>query len=98
MKYNLDESSFLKMATVETSKGGLATVTLVHKYKALKEIDGDQSWIATAKKYGVAKNTVSHWLKKKAEIFEAVEGNNVSKKRKGMKAATYEELDSAMYK
>ena len=28
---------------------------------------------AKAKKYGVAKNTVLHWLKK-GEIFEAVEG------------------------
>ena len=53
--------------------------------------------IATVKKYGVAKNTVSHWLKKKAEIFEAVEGGNVSKKRQRMKTAIYEELDSAMY-
>ena len=31
------------MTAVETSKVGLATVTLVHKYKALKEIDGDQT-------------------------------------------------------
>ena len=31
---------------------------------------------ATAKKYDVSKNTFSHWVKKKAEIFEAVEGNN----------------------
>ena len=36
-----------------------------------------QSCVATAKKYGVARNTVSHWLKKKTEIFEAVERNNV---------------------
>ena len=43
-----------------------------------------------AKKYGVTKNTVSHWLKK-GEIFEAVEG-------KKMKTETYEELDSVMYK
>ena len=64
----------------------------------MKKIDGCQNCIATAKKYGVAKNTVSHWSKKKAEIFEAVKGNNMSKKRKRMKTATYEELYSAMYK
>ena len=86
------------MATVQASKRRLATVTLVDKYKALKEITEGQSCIATAKKYGVAKNTVSHWLKKKTEIFEAVERNHVSKKRKRMKTATYEELDYAMYK
>ena len=63
-------------------------MTLVDKYKALKEIDGGQSCAATAKKYVVAKNTVLHWLKKKTEIIEAVDRNNVSKR----------ELDSAMCK
>ena len=29
--------------------------------------------------------TDTHWVKKKAEIFEAVEGNNASEKRKRMK-------------
>ena len=78
------------MATVQASKRRLATVTLVDKYKALKEIIEGQSCIATAKKYGVAKNTVSHWLKKKTEIFEAVERNDVSKKRKRMKMKQFQ--------
>ena len=66
--------------------------------EGLKEIDAGRSCLATAKKYGVAKNLVSHLVKKKAEIFEAVEGNNASKKRKRMKTSTYEELDSAVYR
>ena len=70
------------MAPVQSSKRRLAFLIIVNKYKTLKEIDAGQSCIATAKKYGVAKNTVSHWVKKKAEVFEAVEGNNASKKRK----------------
>ena len=70
------------MAPVQSSKRRLACLIIVNKYKTLKEIDAGQSCIATAKKYGVAKNTVSHWVKKKAEVFEAVEGNNASKKRK----------------
>ena len=86
------------MAAVQSWKRRLTCVTLVNKYKALKEIDAGQTCLSTAKKYGVAKNTVSHWVKKKNEIFEAVEGNNASKKRKRMKTATYEELDSAVYK
>ena len=86
------------MTAVQASKRRLATVTLVNKYKALKEIDGGQNCVATAKKYGVAKCIVLHWLKKKTEIFQAVERNNVSKKRQRIKTATYEELDSAMYK
>ena len=40
----------LKMAAVQASKRRLATVTLVDKYKALKEIDEGQSCVATAKK------------------------------------------------
>ena len=55
----------LKMVAVQASKWRLATVTLVDKYKALKETDWGQSCAATANKYSVAKNTVSHWLKKR---------------------------------
>ena len=50
----------LKMTAVQIFKLRFATVTLVNKYKVLKEIDGGQSCIATAKKYGVAKKTRSH--------------------------------------
>ena len=86
------------MTAVQFSKRRLACLTILNKYKALKEIDAGQSCrAATAKKYGVAKNTVSHWVKRKAEIFEAVEGNNASKKRKRMKTATYDELDPTLY-
>ena len=46
----------LKIAPVQTSKRSLATITLNNKYKALKEVNGGQSCMATAKKYGVAKN------------------------------------------
>ena len=34
----------LKMAAVQTPKQRLATVTLINKYKALKEIDGGYSY------------------------------------------------------
>ena len=46
----------------------------------------------------MTKNTVSHRLKKKAEIFEAVKGNNVSIKRKRVKTSAYEQLDSMLCK
>ena len=81
------------MAAVQTPKQRLTTVTLVDKYKTLKEIDGGQSCVATAKRYG-AKNTAWQWLTEKTKIFEAVERNNVSKKRKKIKTVTYEELHS----
>ena len=67
-------------------------------YRASKDINRVQSCIATAKKYRVTKNTVSHRLKKKAEIFDTVKGNNASIKRKRVKTATYEQLDSVLCK
>ena len=86
------------MASVRSLKRRLSSTSLIDKYKALKEIEEGQSCIATSRKYGVAKNTISHWIKQKQKIFETVEENNVSKKRKRVKPATYEELDNATYK
>ena len=86
------------MASVRSLKRRLSSTSLIDKYKALKEIEEGQSCIASSRKYGVAKNTISHWIKQKQKIFEAVEENNVSKKRKRVKRATYEELDNTTYK
>ena len=86
------------MASVRSLRRRLSSTSLIDKYKALKEIEEGQSCIATSRKYGVAKNTISHWIKQKQKIFEAVEESNVSKKRKRVKPATYEELDNATYK
>ena len=58
------------MAAVQSAKRKLVTVSLVDKYNVLKEIEGGKSCVDTAKKYGVAKNTISYWLKKKKEIIE----------------------------
>ena len=69
------------MASVRSLKRRLSSTSLIDKYKALKEIEEGQSCIATSRKYGVAKNTISHWIKQKQKIFEAVEENNVSKKK-----------------
>ena len=85
------------MASVRSLKRRLSSTSLIDKYKALKEIEEGQSCIATSRKYGVAKNTISHWIKKQ-KIFEAVKENNVLKKMKRVKPATYEELDNATYK
>ena len=52
---------------------------------ALREIDAGQSCIATAKRYAVAKSTVSHCLEKQAEkveLVQAVEGKHAFLKEK----------------
>ena len=86
------------MASVRSLKRRLSSTSLIDKYKALKEIEEGQSCIPASRKYGVTKNTISHWIKQKQKIFEAVEENDASKKRKRVKPATYEELDNATYK
>ena len=78
------------MASVRSLKRRLSSTSPIDKYEALKEIEEGQSCIATSRKYEVAKNTISHWIKQKQQIFEAVEENNVSKKRKRVKPVTYE--------
>ena len=56
------------MASVRSLKRRLSSTSLIDKYKALKEIEEGQSCIATSRKYGVAENTISHWIKQK-KIF-----------------------------
>ena len=82
------------MTVVHVSERKLSTTSLNDKYKPWKEIKGGPNIIATSKKYRVAKNTISYWLKNKRKIFEGIEENNVSKKLKIIKTASYEEVGS----
>ena len=75
------------MASVRSLKRGLSSTSLIDKYKALKEIEEGQSCIATSRKYGVAKNTISHRIRQKQKIFEAAEENNVSKKKEAVETS-----------
>ena len=84
------------MASVQSAKRKLQSKSLVEKYNVLKEIEEGNSCISIAKMYGVAKNTISHWLEKKQDIYRAIEENNAGRKRKRMKSATYEKLDKAI--
>ena len=84
------------MTVVQASKGKLSKTGLTDKCKVLKKSRKDQSCIATSRKYGVDKNTASHWLKRKSKIFEAVNKNNVSKKLKIIIRTTFEDVDFVM--
>ena len=55
------------MASVRSLKKRLSSTSLIDKYNALKEIKEGQSCIATSRKYGVAQNTISHWIKQKKD-------------------------------
>ena len=58
------------MAGLQSSKRKLACLTLVNEYYTFKIIDVGQSSIGVAKKYGVARMNILHWL----NIFVKVEG------------------------
>ena len=65
------------MASVQAAKIKLNTKSVLEKYNALKEIEGGKSAISVAKKYGVAKNTVSTWN----PFFRSLEAPRNSKAR-----------------
>ena len=51
-----------------------------------------------SKKYDIAKQTLSGWLKEKARIYSEVEKNKTSEKRLRMRGSSYEDMDKACYK
>ena len=61
------------MVSVQAAKRKLSAKSLLERYQALKEIDGGKTASSIAKKYGMAKYTVSHWIKQKVEIYNAVD-------------------------
>ena len=56
-------------------KRKLTSTSIVDKYNILKEIDKGNSYSSTAVKYGIPKQTVSNWIKKKKEIYETIDSN-----------------------
>ena len=56
-------------------KRKLTVTSIVDKYKILKEIYKGNSLSSTAVKYGTPKQTVSNWIKKKKEIYVAIDFN-----------------------
>ena len=45
---------------------------------------------AVIRKYGIAKQTLSNWIKEKSKIFAAVEANNPSAKRQRLRQSSYD--------
>ena len=56
------------MSKVAGCKRKLKTITISEKYKTLKEVEKGESSAFISKKYGVPKQTLSRWLKKKKKI------------------------------
>ena len=72
--------------------------SIVEKYKILKEVEQGTSCGAVIRKYGIAKQTLSNWIKEKSKIFAAVEANNSSAKRQRLRQSSYDNVDQACYK
>ena len=72
-------------------KRQLSIKDLGEKSQALRELEKDLSNKDVAEKYGVSKNTISMWSKKKSKYFAALEQS--SNKRKKLKYSDYERVD-----
>ena len=86
------------MSKAAGCKGKLKTRTISEKYKILQELDKGESCACIAKKYDIAKQTLSGWLKEKARIYSEVEKNKTSEKRLRMRGSSYEDMDKTCYK
>ena len=70
-----------KMEYLVCRKRKLNTKTVLEKYKMLKEIEKGATAAAVARKYDIAKQTLSNWTKDKSKIYATVGANNSSIKR-----------------
>ena len=80
------------------NKRKLATKSIIKKYKILKEVDGGNSSASIARKYNIAKQTLSNWQKNKKLIYEAVDSNSSTAKRQRFRGSPFENIDEACYK
>ena len=80
------------------NKRKLATKSIIEKYKILKEVDGGNSSASIARKYNIAKQTLSNWQKNKKLIYEAVDSNSSTAKRQRFRGSPFENIDEACYK
>lgn len=85
------------MADAPVVKRKLNNKKIYEKYKVLKEIDGGLTAAAAVKKYGIPKQTLSHWVQNRAKIYGSVEGNTISQKRQRVRQSPYEQIDKACY-
>ena len=77
-------------------KRKLAVKTLAEKCQALRDLENGISNKNVAEKYGVAKNTVSTWLKNKEKLFTALEKS--SNKRKKVRESNYPDIGNVVFK
>ena len=68
------------MSKVAGCKRKLKTITISEKYKTLKEVEKGESSAFISKKYGVPKQTLSRWLKKKKKFRTKREKQNFCEK------------------
>ena len=85
------------ISKVAGCKKKLKTRTITEKYKILKEVDKGESSAFISKKYDIAKQALSGWLKGKINIYSEVEKNKTSVKSVRMRLFPYEDLEKAYY-
>ena len=74
-------------------------LTIKEKYLALKKLEKEgTSKKSIAEKYDVPPNTLSYWMKNKADNFTNYESGQYGAKRQKISSAKYDNNDKAVYK
>ena len=72
--------------------------TLKEKYDARKDVECGMGVVGVAQKYEVGKSILYDWINSKEKIMKAFESGGVNLKKKNIRKAKYDDIDSALYK
>ena len=89
---------FFVLGVVKTKmsvKRKLNTTTLKEKCDTLSQIDKDMTNNEAVDKFGVPRNTISTWIKKKEKFFQAFEESAPS--TKSLRVCQYKKVDKALF-
>ncbi|GBM27734.1 hypothetical protein AVEN_25353-1 [Araneus ventricosus] len=71
---------------------------LTDNLNIINEIDDGSKQVDSTKKYGLSQSRIANFLKKKKQIDEAVNSNEINPQRKRLKVATIENIDAVILK
>ena len=89
---------FFVLSVVKTKmsvKRKLNTKTLTETCDILSHIEKDMTNNEAVDKFGVPRNTISTWIKKKEKFFQALEESAPSTKR--LRVSQYKKVDKALF-
>ena len=77
-------------------KRKLKNAKLIQKCQIIRQTEKGMTNKEASEKFGVPKNTISTWMKKKDKLFEGLEQSSSDAKK--MRRCDYEQVDKAVFK